>query len=99
MAAGFKFYFLSVGIIRLRNQVAFRRLQTLSMLLAGPSSLAAVRLSSIAPFFAMGGYAFYVWPAYGVTFGVLAILFATSVAAMQRHEAAARRLPSTQSAS
>ncbi len=99
MAAGFKFYFLSVGIIRLRNQVAVRRLQTLSILSASPSSRGAVRLSSVAPFFAMGGYAFYVWPAYGVTFGMLAILFATSVVAMRRHETAVRRLPSAQNAS
>lgn len=99
MAAGFKFYFLSVGIIRLRNQVAMRRLQTLSILSTSPSSLGAVRLSSVTPFFAMGGYAFYVWPAYGVTFGMLAILFATSVVAMRRHETAVRRLPSAQNAS
>ncbi len=101
MAAGFKFYFLSVGIIRLRNQVALRRLQTLSLLAANPSSFTpttSMRLSSVAPFFAMGGYALYVWPAYGMTFAVLTILFATSVAALRRHETAVRQLTRTQSA-
>jgi heme exporter protein D len=35
-------------------------------------------MSGIAAFFAMGGYAGFVWPAYGVTFAVLAAISAKS---------------------
>ena len=38
----------------------------------------------MAAFFAMGGYAGYVWPAYGITALVLAALALASVAAARR---------------
>lgn len=35
-------------------------------------------MSGIADYFAMGGYAAYVWPAYGLAIGVLGVLSAQS---------------------
>jgi heme exporter protein D len=56
-------------------------------------------MASIHQFFAMGGYAVFVWPAYGVAFLVLAWMLIDSVGAYRRsrralasleHEKAAR---------
>ncbi|AQS35605.1 heme exporter protein CcmD [Shewanella psychrophila] len=38
-----------------------------------------MQFDSLSDFFNMGGYAFYVWLAYGVTFGSLAILVIQSM--------------------
>jgi heme exporter protein D len=38
-------------------------------------------------FFAMGGYAAYVWPAYGITAAVLVGLWVTSVRSLKAREA------------
>ena len=45
--------------------------------------------NSAAEFFAMGGYGLYVWGAYAVTLGCMAI---EPVRALQRHRAARRAL-------
>lgn len=39
-----------------------------------------MQFDSISAFFDMGGYAFYVWLSYGVSLGVLLILFLSSMA-------------------
>lgn len=49
--------------------------------------------ADIAGFFAMGGYAAYVWPAYGLTIGVLGGLLWWSLAAYRRSQ---RRLEQLQ---
>ena len=46
----------------------------------------------LASFLAMGGYADYVWPAYGVTVLVLAGLLAWSLAAYRRRQRELERL-------
>lgn len=45
-------------------------------------------------FFAMGGYAVYVWPSYAVAFGVMLGLLAWAWAAARQGEAAVERLRS-----
>jgi heme exporter protein CcmD len=48
--------------------------------------------AAIAHVLAMGGYAIYVWPAYGFAFAVLAWMLADSVAAYRRNAHALARL-------
>lgn len=38
-----------------------------------------MHFESLSDFFAMGGYAGYVWAAFGITFGVMLVLLITSV--------------------
>ncbi|WP_394127194.1 heme exporter protein CcmD [Vibrio hepatarius] len=38
-----------------------------------------MHFESLSEFFAMGGYAGYVWAAFGITFGVMLVLLITSV--------------------
>jgi heme exporter protein D len=46
-------------------------------------------VDALGGYFAMGGYAAYVWPAYGLTFAVLAGL---AIHSWQRHRQSARLL-------
>lgn len=46
----------------------------------------------LSEFFAMGGYAAYVWPSYGVAFGVMAALLAWAWSTARRGEAEVERL-------
>ena len=43
-------------------------------------------------FFSMGGYAAYVWPAYGIAAVVLLALLVTSLRGLRRHEALLKTL-------
>ncbi len=49
-------------------------------------------MNSITAFLAMGGYAAFVWPAFAVTFIVLAGMLGVSLRALRRREAALARL-------
>ena len=49
-------------------------------------------MDGIAKFLAMGGYAAYVWPALGLTVGVLGALLIASVKSVRRREAELARL-------
>jgi heme exporter protein D len=46
----------------------------------------------MAEFFAMGGYAAFIWPAYGMAVAVLAGLLLTTLRGLRSHEATLRTL-------
>ena len=52
-------------------------------------------MEQISEYFAMGGYAAFVWPAYAITAAILAIVFTTSLRSLRRTEAELARLQST----
>ncbi len=49
-------------------------------------------MESVAEFLAMGGYAEFVWPSYGLTAVVLVVLLALSRKFMNKNEAELKRL-------
>ena len=49
-------------------------------------------MNTLASFLAMGGYAAYVWPAYGIAVVVLAALVVTSLRSLRAREAELRAL-------
>jgi heme exporter protein CcmD len=42
-------------------------------------------------FFAMSGYARYVWPAFGIGFGIVVLIYVTAVSSLARAKLEARR--------
>jgi len=50
-------------------------------------------LDAITTFLAMGGYAAFVWPAFGITAAVLAVLFVASWRSVRAREAELDALP------
>lgn len=51
-------------------------------------------MEQINEYFAMGGYAAFVWPAYAITAAVLAVVFGASLRSLRRTEAELARLQS-----
>ena len=49
-------------------------------------------MDSVSEFFAMGGYALYVWPAYLIAAGILVTLLVLSIRDLQRNEKTLREL-------
>lgn len=49
-------------------------------------------MKDIADFFAMGGYAVYVWPAYGVAAAIMIGLLADTLRSLRSRESAVRHL-------
>jgi heme exporter protein C len=94
MALGFTLYFAAVLMIRMRRALMAAKLRALRLAeverharkLAPRGS--GVVMPDAASFLAMGGYALYVWPAYGAALIVLGGLLAWSIAAHRRVERA-----------
>jgi heme exporter protein D len=49
-------------------------------------------MNDVTSFFAMGGYGFYVWPAYGLTLGAFALLLAWTLASLRARRRTEREL-------
>jgi heme exporter protein D len=74
----------------MRLQAALRAVPVFVAHLSAPALRAPVE--TLATFFAMGGYAAYVWPALALTALVLAGVLFASLRAMRRNEAEVARL-------